>query len=63
MIREFQKEDFLTEQEVSASRKWIKGRHIPHWHDFYEVEYVFPAVAAILSTGKTLQWKRECFIL
>lgn len=52
MIREFQKEDFLTEQEVSASRKWIKGRHIPHWHDFYEVEYVFSGSGSYLINGQ-----------
>lgn len=53
MIREFQKEDFLSDQEVSASRKWIKGSHITHWHDFYEIEYVLSGNGSYLINGQS----------
>jgi len=55
MLYELNKELFLTQQEVSASRKWISGGHTVHWHDFYEIEYVISGSGNYMINGQPSQ--------
>jgi len=55
MLYEFNREEFLTRQEVSASKKWISGGHNVHWHDFYEIEYVISGSGRYMINGQSSQ--------
>ena len=55
MLYELNKELYLTQQNVSASRKWISGSHTVHWHDFYEIEYVISGSGSYMINGQSVQ--------
>lgn len=52
MIPGFSKENFLADNGVSASRKWISGTGNEHWHDFYELEYIISGSGSYMIDGQ-----------
>ena len=39
-MKRLEKEELIGNNQISSSKKFINGLHTPHFHDFYEIEYV-----------------------
>lgn len=58
MLSEIYKNTTLKNTDVSASCKWIGEEHLPHWHEFYEIEYVISGTGTYMLNGQSVPMKR-----
>ena len=48
------KEGFIGKKTIASSRKQIRGSVIPHFHDFYEIEYVIAGSGTCTVNGRQI---------
>lgn len=51
-MKRLPKKEMLGENLLSASEKCIEGDFLPHFHDFYEIEYVLSGKGVSVVNGK-----------
>ena len=52
IVRRLQKAGMMGEKLLAASRKYIEEDCFPHFHDFYEIEYVLSGAGSSVVNGK-----------
>ena len=54
-MKRLAKDTLIGKKPISSSKKSIEGNHIPHFHDFYEIEYVISGSGVCTINGEKLQ--------